>query len=118
MKRYNHIFERIINIDNIIKAINRASKSKRGRKKVERILDSSFFNAMEIRKMLVNKLYVPNKSKETIIIDGISRKVRVIRKPMFYPDQIIHLCIILILEEYFMKGMYYYSCASIKERGV
>lgn len=118
MKRYNHIFERIINIDNIIKTINRASKSKRGRKKVERILDSSFFNAMEIRKMLVNKLYVPNKSKETIIIDGISRKVRVIRKPMFYPDQIIHLSIILILEEYFMKGMYYYSCVSIKERGV
>ena len=48
--------------------------------------------------MLVNKLYVPNKSKEAIIIDGISRKVRVIRKPMFYPDQIIHWSIILILE--------------------
>ena len=46
MKRYNHIFERIINIDNIIKAINRASKSKRGRKKVERILDSSFLKKL------------------------------------------------------------------------
>lgn len=32
MKRYNHIFERIINIDNIMKALNRASKGKRGRK--------------------------------------------------------------------------------------
>ena len=38
MKRYNHIFERIINIDNIIKAINRASKGKRGRKEVERMV--------------------------------------------------------------------------------
>jgi len=68
--------------------------------------------------MLVNKLYVPNKSKEAIIIDGISRKVRVIHKPKFYPDQIIHWSIMLILEEYFMKGMYHYSCASIKGRGV
>lgn len=68
--------------------------------------------------MLVNKLYVLNKSKEAIIIDGISRKVRVIHKSMFYPDQIIHLSIMLILEEYFMKGMYHYSCAFIKGRGV
>ena len=29
MKRYNHIFEKIINIDNIMKAINKASKGKR-----------------------------------------------------------------------------------------
>lgn len=35
MKRYNHIFERIINIDNIIKTMNRAAKGKRGRKEVE-----------------------------------------------------------------------------------
>lgn len=118
MKRYNNIFEKIINIDNIMKAINRASKGKRGRKEVERILDSPLFYAMEIRKMLVNKLYVPNKSKEAIIIDGISRKVRVIHKPKFFPDQIIHWSIMLILEEYFMKGMYHYSCASIKGRGV
>ena len=116
MKRYNNIFEKIINTDNIMNAIYRASKGKRERKEVEKVLDSPFFYAMEIRKMLINKSYVPNKSKEAVIIDGISRKVRIIHKPKFYPDQIIQWSIMLILEEYFMKGMYHYSCASIKGR--
>lgn len=68
--------------------------------------------------MLINKTYVPTKSHEFTIVDGISRKVRNIKKPAFYPDQIIHWCIMNVLEEYFMKGMYKYSCASIKNRGV
>ena len=33
-------------------------------------------------------------------------------------DQIIHWSIMNILEPYFMKGMYHYSCASIKGRGI
>ena len=118
MKRYNHIFEKITNIDNIMKAINKASKGKKGRREVEQILDSPLFYAMEIKKMLLNKTYKPHKSNEFKIVDGISRKIRTIHKPKFYPDQIIHWSLINIIEPYFMKGMYYYSCASIKGRGV
>ena len=118
MKRYNNIFEKITNIDNIMKAINKASKGKKGRNEVEKILDSPLFYAMEIKKMLVNKTYKPHKSNEFKIVDGISRKIRIIHKPKFYPDQIIHWSLVNIIEPYLMKGMYYYSCASIKGRGV
>ena len=38
MKRYNHIFEKITNIDNIMKAINKASKGKKGRNEVEKMV--------------------------------------------------------------------------------
>lgn len=38
MKRYNHIFEKIIKLDNIEKAINKAAKGKRGRKDVEEVI--------------------------------------------------------------------------------
>lgn len=118
MKRYNNIFVKIIELDNISSAILRASKGKRGRNEVKKILDSSFYYAVKIREMLINKTYVPTKSHEFTIVDGISRKVRNIKKPAFYPDQVIHWCIMNVLEEYFMKGMYKYSCASIKNRGV
>ena len=101
-----------------MKAINKASKGKKGRREVEQILDSPLFYAMEIKKMLLNKTYNPMKSTEFKIIDGVSRKTRIIHKPKFYPDQIIHWSIMNILEPYFMKGMYHYSCASIKGRGI
>ena len=50
MKRYNNIFEKITNIDNIMKAINKASKDKKGRNEVEKILDSPLFYAMKIKR--------------------------------------------------------------------
>ena len=96
MKRYNNIFEKITNSDNIMKAINKASKGKKGRNEVEKILDPPLFYAMKIKKMLVNKTYKPHKSNEFKIVDGISRKIRIIHKPKFYPDQIIHWCLIYI----------------------
>ena len=68
--------------------------------------------------MLVNKTYKPHKSNEFKIVDEISRKIRIIHKPKFYPDQIIHWSLINIIEPYLMKEMYYYPCASIKGRGV
>lgn len=118
MKRYNNIFNKIVELNNISSTISKAAKGKRGRNEVEKILDSPFYYAVKIKEMLINKTYVPTKSHEFIIVDGISRKVRNIKKPVFYPDQIIHWCIMNILEPYFMKGMYDYSCASIKNRGV
>lgn len=101
-----------------MKAINKASKGKKGRREVEQILDSPLFYAMEIKKILLNKTYKPSKSNEFKIIDGVSRKTRKIHKPKFYPDQIIRWSIMNILEPYFMKWMYHYSCASIKEREI
>ena len=78
--------KKITNIYNIMKAINKASKDKKWRNEVEKILDSPLFYAMEIKKMLVNKTHKPHKSNEFKIVDGISRKIRVIHKPKFYPD--------------------------------
>ena len=118
LERDNNIFEKITNIDNIMKAINKAPKGKKGRNEVEKILDSPLFYAMEIKKMLVNKTYKSHKSNEFKIVDGISRKIRIIHKPKFYPDQIIHWSLINIIGPYLMKGMYYYSCASIKGKGI
>ena len=46
--------------------------------------------------MLVNKTYKLYKSNEFKIVDGISRKIRIIHKPKFSLDQIIHWSLIYI----------------------
>lgn len=117
MKRYGFIYERICDIENIKAAIYNASKRKRKRPSVAKILKNVDYYAEEIRQMLVNKTYTPAPYREFTIKDGATQKERVIYCPVFYPDQIIHWALMLQIEPYIMKSMYNYTCGSIPGRG-
>ena len=52
------------------------------------------------------------------IQDGTRKKERIIFKPRFYPDQIIHWCLMLQIEDIISRGMYQYCCASVKNKGI
>ena len=73
---------------------------------------------MQIKNMLENKTYIPSKYIEMKIHDGTRKKERIIYKPRFYPDQIVHWCLMLQIEDVLMRGMYEFCCASIKNRGI
>ena len=118
MKRVGFVFEKVIEIDNIKKAIVNASKRKTDRRNVQKILNNIDFYAKQIQTMLVNDTYVPCKYIEQKIKDGANKKERIIFKPSFYPDQCIHWAIMLQLESLLERGMYKYCCASVKGRGV
>lgn len=118
MKRVGYVFEKIIEIDNIKKAIVNASKRKTNRRNVQKVLNNIDFYAKQIQTMLVNDTYVPCKYIEQKIKDGANKKERIIFKPSFYPDQCIHWTIMLQLESLLERGMYKYCCASVKGRGV
>lgn len=118
MKRKGYLFEKITELSNIESAIYNASKGKGKRKNVSKILDSPTYYALEIQKVLKNKTYVPNPYIEMKIKDGSNKKERVIYKPQFYPDQVIHWCIMQVIEPLLMRGMYDLNCASIKGRGI
>ena len=118
MKRVGYVFEKIIEIDNIKKAIINASKRKTNRRNVQKVLNNIDFYAKQIQTMLVNDTYVPCKYIEQKIKDGANKKERIIFKPSFYPDQCIHWAIMLQLESLLERGMYKYCCASVKGRGV
>lgn len=72
----------------------------------------------QIRDMLVNKTYVPSDFKQEEIYDGIRKKARLISKPKFYPDQIIHWAIYLAMKPWIYPSMYEFSCGSIPGRGI
>lgn len=118
MKRVGYVFEKVIEIDNIKKAIVNASKRKTNRRNVQKVLNNIDFYVKQIQTMLINDTYVPCKYIEQKIKDGANKKERIIFKPSFYPDQCIHWAIMLQLESLLERGMYKYCCASVKGKGV
>ncbi len=117
MKRVGYIFEKIYDIENIKLAIKEASENKKDHRAVAKVLRNDTFYAEKISKMLKTKTYVPLPAIKKTIIDGPRKKTRVIYKPEFYPDQIIHWALVLQIQPIMMKGMYKYCCGSIPGRG-
>lgn len=118
MKREKDIYSRIIESSNIYKAILNASKRKKARKNVMYVVDNIDKCTEEIRQILINESYVPNEYEIVKIMDGVRKKERIICKPKFYPDQVIHWALMLQLEPLLKKGMYDYCCGSVKNRGI
>lgn len=94
-----------------------SSKGKRDQRRVKAILDNADEYAEKIRNMLLTYRYHPSPYIKKVIKDGASKKERVIFKPNYYPDQIIHWALILQIQPIIMKGMYQYCCGSIPNRG-
>lgn len=118
MKRKGNIYNEIIELNNIESAIFKASVGKTRRKSVEKILDAPTYYAMQVQKMLSDRSYIPSPYIEMKIRDGASKKERIVFKPRFYPDQIIHWALMNKVEPLFKRGMYEFCCASIKGRGI
>lgn len=117
LKTYKNLFEKVIAYDNISKAIDRSSLRKRGRKDVIDILEHKDKHIKKIQKILSEKTWQPRKHTAEVINDGIIQKKRLIIRPDYAYEQIIHHCIVQVLMPIISKGMYEYSCGSIPGRG-
>lgn len=117
MKRYGHLHEYIVSIENCKRAILNASKHKRNRKQVRKILENIDFYAEDLSARLV-KLNFTSPYTKKVIKDGLSGKEREIQVPKFYPDQCAHHAIVQILQPIILKSSYYWSCANIPNRGI
>lgn len=118
MKRIGHIYEKIADKDNIKSAIMKASNNKRSRGDVKRVLENIDKYTDKIHQLLTKESYIPSPYETETRIDGIKKKERLIHKPRFYPDQIIHWALILQLEPIFMKSTYQFNCGNIPGRGM
>lgn len=117
MKRIGYLYSKICEAENIETAILKASLGKRDREFVREIVESRKHYAEKIREMLIEKAYSPSPYTIKKIYDGASKKERLIYKPKFYPDQIVHWALILVLEPVIMRGMYPHTCGSVPGRG-
>jgi hypothetical protein len=117
MKRQGFLYKKICDHQNIRSALISASKNKTKKFAVKNTLKDFDKSTEFVRSLLVSKSYVPNKYFASVIKDGISGKERTIYKPKFFPDQIIHWCLINQIKALLLRGMYHWSCASIPGRG-
>lgn len=116
MKKYNNLYKEICSVDNIILAHERAKRGKKYYTEVKMVDDNPKKYLLQIHKMLVEKTYKTSEYK--VFIKNDSGKSRVIYKLPYYPDRIIHHCIMNILEPVWTKIFIRDTFSSLKNRGI
>lgn len=117
MKRIGYIYEKLCDKTLIREAIIKASRKKRHRKSVRRILNDIDRYVDEIHIMMLNEEFTPSPYRRFHIKDGATQKEREICCPKFYPDQIIHWMLIMAIQPILQRGMYEFNCGSVPGRG-
>lgn len=115
MKSYKHLWSQFISDENITIAYKEYLRGRTKDVRTRTLYKRDPKRAIEkARKYAYARKKENHKSK--IIIDGSSRKVRTIIRPMC-EEQILHHMAINVLKPIFMRPMYKHSHGSIPERG-
>lgn len=118
MKRVGYIYEKICSVENLQKALDKASKGKRNKPFVRRILKDRDKYIQKLHDRLMRGEFTPGQNKTKTIIEASCGKTREITVPRFYPDHIIHWAVCLQLRPIFERGVYRYCVGSVPGRGV
>lgn len=96
MKRYDHLFEKICDIENLRKAHKNAKKGKGWYKEVQEIDKDPDKYLEQIQEMLINHTYRTSEYEVFYKDDG--RKKRKIYKLPYFPDRICQWAILQVIE--------------------
>lgn len=115
MKRINGLFEQICSIDNIRLADNNARKGKTNRYGVVKHDKNREQNLLNLQQLLLNGTYKTSEYKTFKIYEP---KERLIFCLPYYPDRIVHHCIMNILEPVWTNLFISNTYSCIKGRGI
>ncbi len=115
MKRYGNLFERIVDINNIVRAHLNARKGKTRDKDVRRVDRDVLGYCTKIRQMLIDKTYTTSEYHLFEIED--SGKRREIAELPYYPDRIIQWAVLQVIEPIFCKHLIPTTYAALPKRG-
>ena len=122
MKRAGKLFDTLISDDNLLRAIdevNRTHHWNRGHKPntcTAWVEETKAQRVEDLRRILVGG-FEPKKPHVSQRWDANARKWRTISEPAQWPDQYVHHALIQVLQPRMMRGMDFYCCGSIRERG-
>ena len=117
MKRVGYLWDEICSEENIRLGILEAAKHKEKRPDVRKILLNIDFFVLEIQKMLINKTFSNSVPRKVMRYEKMQNKWRELSILPFYPDHCVHHVIIRVVSRVLTRGMYYYCCANVPERG-
>lgn len=116
MKRYGNLYTKMWDMENIIQAHMNARKGKSHYKEVKMVNTNEEFYLLQIQDMIKNKTF--KNSEYMTFIKNDSGKERIIFKLPYFPDRIIHHCIVQVLEEIWTKTLIADTYSSLKGRGI
>ncbi len=115
MKRYGNLFEKIVDINNIVRAHTNARKGKTHYKAVKMVDSDVLGYCVKIRQMLIDKTYTTSKYHIFEIEDN--GKHRSIAELPYYPDRIIQWAVMQVIEEIICKHLIPTTYAALPQKG-
>ena len=116
MKRYGNLYPKMCSIENICKAHLNSRKGKAHYHEVQMVNANEELYLSQIQDMLRHKTF--RNSEYTTFMKLDSKKEREIFKLPYFPDRIIHHCIVQVLEPIWMKTLIADTYSSLKGRGI
>lgn len=117
MKRIGHLFEKIVDLENILEAHDMARKDKSHYEEVKRVDKNPLHYAEKIRDMLLNDSYRIREVDYSVFEKEDKGKLRIIQKLPYYPHRIIQWAIILQIKEHLLKSFISQTYSAIDGRG-
>jgi len=117
MKRVNHLYEKVYDIENLRLAHKNASKGKGWYQEVKMINKDPDYYLRILQDMLKNKTYRTSQYV-TFTKTEKSKEERVISKLPYFPDRICHWAILQIIEPILIKNFIADTYSAIPNRGV
>ncbi len=115
MKRLNNLYEKIISIENLTLADQKARKGKAGQYGVQAHDKKRETNILHLHHLLKNKTYTTSRYSVFTVRDPKEREVY--RLP-YYPDRIVHHAIMIHLEPIFVSTFTADTYSCIKGKGI
>ena len=95
MKRYSDLFSKIVSLDNLSIAFDKATKHKRRRNNIKKCIEHKEQIIQNIHKNLINKTYHTSQYRTKTIYEPKERLIYILP---FAPDRIVHHAIMNVLE--------------------
>lgn len=114
-KKVKNIYHLLYSNENLCKAQYNAQKGKGDRTEIRKFNENLLENLDDLYWMLRNETYTPGEYRVKVIKDP---KERVIMIAPFYPDRIVHHCIINVMGRYWTNLFIGNTYACIKGRGI
>lgn len=116
MKRFGNLYPYIADMENVRLAHTNAQKGKRHYSEVKRVNRHADTYLENLHRILANKKY--QTSEYTVQIRNDTGKERTIYVLPYYPDRIVHHCIMNVLEPIWERNLIRDTYSAIKGRGV
>lgn len=116
MKRYDHLYEKIYDLENLRKAHQHAKKGKGWYREVQEIDKDPDKYLKQIQEMLINHTYKTSDYEVFYKQDG--KKLRKIYKLPYFPDRICQWAILQVIEPCIINNLTADTYSAIPNRGI